>query len=299
MYMIAKEVAKLNLTFCVLQEVRHRNVGSKIIELNTGEKFQFYWCGQKKRRDFGVGILVRIDPRIHISEPDFNTPRVMGINLNIHSFKLRVIIGYSPTNVEENLHKKEEFYRNLKKASNDIGKHRKIIFAGDFNAETAVVLEKTNYNGKTIVDDNICNDNGQRLKSFCRAKNLCFPQSYFSHPLELRYTWYSCDGKTKKVLDYVLTGSFVQQYITDCVVYPDFKADSDHRLLVTSLNTPRNKFSRWKPKEKKSTKPINLDALNKTETKSAFIKRTERYFLHSKKINSTPSEISDNLIDAF
>ena len=66
MYMIAKEVAKLNLTFCVLQEVRHRNVGSKIIELNTGEKFQFYWCGQKKRRDFGVGILVRIDPRIHI-----------------------------------------------------------------------------------------------------------------------------------------------------------------------------------------------------------------------------------------
>ena len=144
----------------------------------------------------------------------------MGINLNIHSFKLRVIIGYSPTNVEENLHKKEEFYRNLKKASNDVGKHRKIIFAGDFNAETAVVLEKTNYNGKTIVDDNICNDNGQRLKSFCRAKNLCFPQSYFSNPLEFRYTWYSCDGKTKKVLDYVLTSSFVQQYINRLCCIP-------------------------------------------------------------------------------
>ena len=187
----------------------------------------------------------------------------------------------------------------MKKARNDIGKHRKIIFAEDFNAETSVVLEKANYNGKNIVDDKICNDNGQRLKSFCRAKNLCFPQSYFSNPLELRYTWYSCDGKTKKVLDYVLTSSFVQQYITDCVVYPDFKADSDHRLLVTSLNTPRNKISRWKPKKKKSIKPINLDTLNNIETKSAFIKKTERYFQHSKKINSTPSEISDNLIDAF
>ena len=103
MYMIAKEVAKLNLAYCVLQEVRHRNTGNKIIQLNTGEKFQFYWCGQKKRRDFGVGILVKVDPKIHISEPDFNTPRVMGINLNIYGFKVRVVIGYSPTNVEESM----------------------------------------------------------------------------------------------------------------------------------------------------------------------------------------------------
>ena len=115
MYLIAKEVAKLNLAYCVLQEVRHRNTGNKIIQLNTGEKFQFYWCGQKKRRDFGVGILVKVDPKIHISEPDFNTPRVMGINLNIYGFKVRVVIGYSPTNVEESIYKKDEFYRNLKK----------------------------------------------------------------------------------------------------------------------------------------------------------------------------------------
>ena len=107
----------------------------------------------------------------------------MGINLNIHGFKVRVIIGYSPTNVEENLHKKEELYRNLKKASNDVGKHRKIIFAGDFNAETSTVLEKTNYNGKNIVDDKNCNDNGQRLKSFCRAKKPLFSSIIFFKPI--------------------------------------------------------------------------------------------------------------------
>ena len=37
MYMIAKEVAKLNLAYCVLQEVRHRNTGNKIIQLNQDD----------------------------------------------------------------------------------------------------------------------------------------------------------------------------------------------------------------------------------------------------------------------
>ena len=54
-----------------------------------------------------------------------------------------------------------------------------------------------------------------------------------------------------------------------------------------------------KTKKKKSSTPINLDALDNIETKSKFIKRAERYFDQSKKIDSTPSEISDNLIDAF
>ena len=188
MYMIAKEVAKHNLAFCALQEVRHRNTGNKIIELNTGEKYQFFWCGKKKRRDYGVGILVKIDPKINITEPDFNTPRVMAINLTIYGFKIRVIIGYSPTNVDENIHKKDEFYRNFKIANEAIGKHRKIVFAGDFNAETTVVLGKTEFNSVNIIEDNICNNNGQRLKSFCQAKHLYLPQSYFTHPRDLRYT---------------------------------------------------------------------------------------------------------------
>ena len=221
--MIAKEAARLNLSFCALQEVRHRGIGNKIIELNTGEKYQFYWCGQKKRRDYGVGILVKVDPRIIVTEPDFNTPRVMAINLTMFGFKIRVIIAYSPTNVEENINKKDEFYRDLKKASENVGKNRQPIFTGDFNAETAAVLGKTEFNSTVTVEDSICNDNGQRLKSFCQAKQLCIPQSYFDHPLNNRYTWYSCDGKTKKVLDYVLTNNFVQRFITDCVVNPDFK----------------------------------------------------------------------------
>ena len=59
MYMITKQVAQAKLSFCCLQEVRHRNTGNKIISLDTGEQYIFIWCGQKRRRDAGVGILIK------------------------------------------------------------------------------------------------------------------------------------------------------------------------------------------------------------------------------------------------
>ena len=62
LYMVAKEAARANLLICCLQEVRYRNTGKKLITLNTGEKYVFIWCGQKKRRDPAVGILIRECP---------------------------------------------------------------------------------------------------------------------------------------------------------------------------------------------------------------------------------------------
>ena len=49
MYAITKEVGRANLSFCCLQEVRHRNTGKKLIALNNGIQYSFLWCGQKKR----------------------------------------------------------------------------------------------------------------------------------------------------------------------------------------------------------------------------------------------------------
>ena len=60
LYMIIKEVTRANLEFCCLQEVRYRNTGKKMIKLDTGEAYIFWWCGMKKRRDGGVGILVKV-----------------------------------------------------------------------------------------------------------------------------------------------------------------------------------------------------------------------------------------------
>ena len=101
MYSIAKEIAREILTICCLKEVKYRNAGNKIIELDTRLKYSFFWCGQKKRRTAGVGLLIKIERGITINPPDYNDPRVMGINLVVHGFKIRLVIVYSPTNVSD------------------------------------------------------------------------------------------------------------------------------------------------------------------------------------------------------
>ena len=72
--------------------------------------------------------------------------------------------------------------------------------------------------GSNVMYDEICNDNGQRLKSFSRQFKMCMPQTYFEHSLDERITWHSPDKKTKKILDYILVPKFINQYITDCHV---------------------------------------------------------------------------------
>ena len=62
MYLIAKEVARAGLTFCCIQEVKYRNSGKKLIRLDSGEEFEFHWCGRQKRREAGVGFLIKVDP---------------------------------------------------------------------------------------------------------------------------------------------------------------------------------------------------------------------------------------------
>ena len=54
MYTVAKEIDKLDISFCCIQEVRHRNTGRKVISLPNGHKYAFLWCGNRKRRDAGV-----------------------------------------------------------------------------------------------------------------------------------------------------------------------------------------------------------------------------------------------------
>lgn len=297
MYMVAKEIERQNLLFCAIQEVKHRNAGDKMIHLDTGTKYRFIWCGKKKRRDAGVGILVKQDPKVIISDPDFSDPRIMALNMNVYGFKIRVVIGYSPTNVEKSIYAKDIFYKNLRKVCAKDEPQRKLIVLGDFNAETDIVLKKSDFDGTFAVEDKLCNDNGERLKSHCRKFKLCMSQSYFAHPLEERHTWYSSDGKTKKVIDYVMVENFVQQFITDCKVIQDDKLESDHRLLVASVRTPTNKATRWSPRVKKP-ESLNINALNEPDTRQSFMNRTAEK-INWKENQLSTTQLSEKLVESI
>ena len=141
-YAVAKEIARAGLSFCSLQEVKYRNTGNKLIRLDTGEEFEFHWCGQKRRRDAGVGIMMKVHPDIEISTPDVLDPRVTAINLKVHGFNIRVVNGYSPTNCDGSEYQKETFYRLLRKSSKKDQKHQKINVIGDCNAKYKSCYER-------------------------------------------------------------------------------------------------------------------------------------------------------------
>lgn len=297
MYAITKEAARAGLSICLLQEVRYRNSGNRRISLNTGEEYDFFWCGPKRRRNGGIGVLLKVDKNITFSEPDFQNTRIIAMNVTIHGFKSRIVNVYSPTNTDGSCSQKDEFYRNVRKACNPTEKKHKLIIGGDFNAITAVVLRNSCFDGTGITEDNQCNDNGSRLKSFCRTNKFCMIQSYFDVPVSERFTWYSNDGKTKRVLDYILVEKFVQQYTTRCEVKSDYKFDSDHRLVVASLKTPRSKKARWKKKEPKKFQR-DLDALKDEDIRKDFI----RFISNQMPItdhNDSVDRKSDRIADAL
>lgn len=92
-YAIAKELNRRNLAVCCL---RWRESGAKLVTLDTGEKFEFHWSGYKKKREAGVGILIRVHPDIEINTPDVATPRLIAIDIKVHGFNLRIVNCYAP-----------------------------------------------------------------------------------------------------------------------------------------------------------------------------------------------------------
>ena len=78
-----------------------------MIRLKDGKEYIFIWCGMKRRRDSGVGFLIKKDPNIIISYPDDNTPRVIAMNIIVYGFKLRVVNVYSPMNIDDSEQNKE------------------------------------------------------------------------------------------------------------------------------------------------------------------------------------------------
>ena len=297
--MIATEIDNANLTFCCMQEVRYRNTGKKIIRLKNGAKYVFIWSGNKKRRDAGVGFLIKDHPKIEISEPEVSNSRITAINMTIFGFKVRVVNAYSPTNIDGSENQKRDFYRLLQRTCTKTETNRKLIVAGDFNAQTSLVYKMCYFDGNKIIQDHNCNDNGERMKSFCRFNKFCMTQTFFDHPVEDRITWHSNDGKTKRIIDYVFLESFIQQYVTDCKVENSFDVDSDHRILITNLKTPTTKKTRWKEREEKKKVYIpDTQALNDEDIRTQFNDHAAAKLNDAAIIEST-IELDDNLISAL
>ena len=239
--------------------------------MDTGEEYEFHWCGTKKRREAGVGILVKVDKQIQITDPDYQDPRIMAFDLLMYGFSLRVVNVYAPTETGGTKSEKDNFYRKMNKACLMKNKKQKLLVLGDLNATTSIAYKKSCFDGIKVLPDDSFNDNGSRLKSFCRQNKLGMASTFFDCTSEERITWYSCDKKTAKKNDFVLPESFIQQYITMCKAYPNIEFDSDHRIIITNIATPMTKKARWKRRPTISKSKTDPMSLRETDVKTRFL----------------------------
>ena len=299
-YTVVEAINKTKLSFCCLQEVKYRNSGKKIITLNTGEQYEYHWCGKKKRREAGVGIIIKVDKQIEVPDPDFQEPRIMALNLKVYGFNIRVVNVYAPTESGGSQNEKDIFYRAVNKACTTAEKRQKLIVLGDLNAKTSLAYKQCCFDGVKIVPDEEFNDNGSRLKSFCRKNRLCIASTFFEYSPRERFTWYSCDKKTTNINDYVLPESFIQQFITDCKAEPDLDFDSDHKILITCLSTPMTRKARWIPKQVRTKNVLDSLSLRDSDIKNRFVEAVSaRINTNSLGDRKTSSEISNHIIETL
>ena len=95
---IAREADRANLTICGLQETRRLKKGEVILNI-PGKKSQyiFHWSGFERKREYGVGLLIRKSPFIQAENVNYHGPRHISASIVIKGCKVFVISAYAPT----------------------------------------------------------------------------------------------------------------------------------------------------------------------------------------------------------
>jgi len=160
-------------------------------------------------------------------------------------------------------------------------KKQKSIINGDFNATTSLSLYQSYFDGKTIIEDPLCNYNGMRIKAFCRETRVVMTQTYFDHPVNERYTWFSPNSITKKVLDYILMEPFINKYTIECKVLTEMDIDSDHKMVLAIMKTPLTKQARKQQIKAQNKTKLDLKLLDSVETSQLYIEKVKEYLINN------------------
>ena len=88
--------------------------------------------------------------------------------------------------------------------------------------------------GPVTVDS--LNYNGERMLNCCLAHNLTIANTWFQRPNIAKYTWYSNDGSTKKMLDYIIIRRRWLSSVQNCRSYRGTKlGNTNHRLVAAKI----------------------------------------------------------------
>ena len=140
-------------------------------------------------------------------------------------------------------------------------------------------------------------DNGERLVSFACANGLCLTNTFFAHKRIHQASWYPPDpSKPPTLKDYILVKQMMMSSVLDTRVYRGGDIDSDHRLVITSMQLKLHK----KPKEKRGRR-FDVKLLQEISIKADIVSAIRNSFEKRKADGSVEDrwkQLKDAIVEA-
>jgi exonuclease III len=155
------------------------------------------------------------------------------------SMTITVVAAYAPTETSSSA-EQQAFDLQLHAALAAVPGRDVVVLLGDFNAQIGSDCSTHGQvRGPHTVQPVAANSNGSRLLDTALAHNLVIANTLFPHKRIHMYTHVApaAPGQQglERVLDYILFSKRFRSSIRDCRVFRGVDLDSDHRLLVMTL----------------------------------------------------------------
>ena len=237
----------------------------------------------------GVGFLLTKAARKSLLSVVSVSERLMMIRLKSKFKNLSVVQVYAPDSSRSD-EESEDFYSQLQSLVDTIPKKDIVLVLGDFNA----IVGSDNSGNEDVMGKfgiGQINGRGERLTEFCRDNELFITNTMFKHRRKRKVTWWSPNGRTANMIDYILVSSRWKSSFTDTVTLGGGDFDSDHNLLMSSLRLRLKAVV--KPKQK--VPRFRIEALKDLKTRQEYrMQLNERL---SKTLQETPDLLSPADID--
>ena len=195
--LLYEELRKNKVSIPGLTETRHTRSG----EERVGNGDSLLWS-TGSRRKYGVSLALNIVRKVLLLH-EAVSDRLVKARFGHKHGKMTVFVCYAPTNDSDDV-TKENFYSDMSKFLATVPPPNDItVLLGDSNVK--VHDDMGVWRGKIgPASPDSLKDNGLNLLELCGYYDLCIAHTHFQRKTIHQYTWYSKDGRTKKMIDYVI-----------------------------------------------------------------------------------------------
>uniref|UniRef100_A0A1Y1MCV0 Reverse transcriptase domain-containing protein n=1 Tax=Photinus pyralis TaxID=7054 RepID=A0A1Y1MCV0_PHOPY len=200
--------------------------------MENGHMLIYSGVEESTRAKGGVGCILHRNLTKLVHRWEGWSERILEIELKDQKGPITTIISVYGPNEDEKAEKKDEFWEELNKVTENA--RGKLYIAGDFNSRVG----KKDSKYKTVLGEHgeeIRNNNGNRLLDFCTYNGLIITNSFFKHRDIHKFTRVQRTRQEESIIDYILAEIDNRRNINDTRVSRRAEINSDHYLVVSKI----------------------------------------------------------------